>query len=53
MVERLMMNFFFSDDVRRDPYPWYDEVRGVSPVLHDPRSDMWMLFEYASAKRAR
>ena len=47
-----MMNFFFSDDVRRDPWHWYDQVRSASPVLHDPRTDMWMLFDYDSVKRA-
>lgn len=47
-----MMNFFFSDDVRRNPYHWYAQVRSSSPVLHDPRSDLWMLFDYASVKRA-
>ncbi|MEP6733703.1 MAG: cytochrome P450 [bacterium] len=47
-----MMSFFFSDDVRRDPYHWYEQLREVSPVLHDPRSDMWMLFDYESVKRA-
>ncbi|MES2177678.1 MAG: cytochrome P450 [Gemmatimonadota bacterium] len=47
-----MMNFFFSDDVRRNPYHWYEQVRSASPVLHDPRSDMWMLFDYDSVKRA-
>ena len=47
-----MMNFFFSVDVRRDPYHWYDQVREACPVLHDPRSAMWMLFDYESVRRA-
>ncbi|MDB4892531.1 MAG: cytochrome [Gemmatimonadetes bacterium] len=47
-----MMHFIFSDDVRRDPYHWYAQVREASPVLHDPRSGMWMLFDYESVKRA-
>jgi cytochrome P450 len=47
-----MMSFFFSDEVRRDPYPWYEQVRAASPVLRDPRTDSWMLFDYASVKRA-
>jgi cytochrome P450 len=47
-----MMHFIFSDDVRRDPYHWYARVRETSPVLHDPRSGMWMLFDYESVKRA-
>jgi cytochrome P450 len=47
-----MMSFFFSDEVRRDPYPWYEQVRGSSPVVRDPRTESWMLFDYASVKRA-
>ena len=47
-----MMGFFFSDDVRRDPFPWYDQVRSASPVLCDARTGTWMLFDYASVKRA-
>jgi cytochrome P450 len=46
------MHFIFSDDVRRSPYHWYAQVREASPVLHDPRSGMWMLFDYESVKRA-
>jgi cytochrome P450 len=47
-----VVDFFLSPDVRRNPFPWYDEVRRASPVLHDPRSDIWMLFDYDSVKRA-
>lgn len=47
-----MMHFFFSDDVRRNPYPWYEQVRAASPVLCDPSSGIWMLFDHASVKRA-
>jgi cytochrome P450 len=47
-----MVSFFLSPDVRRNPFPWYDEVRRVSPVLHDPNSNIWMLFDYDSVKRA-
>ena len=42
---------FFSDDVRRDPFPAYDQIRSHSPVLHDPRSDSWMVFDYTGVKR--
>lgn len=38
-----MMNVFFSDDVRRDPYPWYDEVREASPVLRGRRCTSMVL----------
>ena len=47
-----MMSFIFSDDVRRNPYPLYEQLRSASPVFHDPGSDMWMLFDYDSVKRA-
>jgi cytochrome P450 len=47
-----MMNFFFSDDVRREPFGWYDQVRSASPVLCDAKTGTWMLFDYASVKRA-
>jgi len=47
-----MMHFFFSNDVRRDPFTWYDQVRSASPVLCDASTGTWMLFDYASVKRA-
>ncbi len=43
---------FLSEDVRRNPYPLYDQVRSTSPVLHDPQSDLWMIFDYDGVKRA-
>jgi cytochrome P450 len=42
---------FFSDHTRRNPFPAYDAIRGRSPVVHDPRSDAWMVFDYAGVKR--
>jgi cytochrome P450 len=41
-----------SDDVRRDPYPLYQSVRRASPVLRDPLTGLWMLFDFDSVKRA-
>lgn len=41
-----------DDDTRRDPYPLYARLRAASPVLHDPRSGLWMLFGYDAVKRA-
>lgn len=47
-----MLNIF-SDDVRRDPYPVYDQMRSRSPVLYvPPPFDGWLVFDYAGAKRA-
>jgi cytochrome P450 len=43
---------FFSEAMRRDPYPVYEQMRNSSPVLHDPRSDLWMIFDYEGVKRA-
>ncbi|HEX7977960.1 MAG TPA: cytochrome P450 [Gemmatimonadaceae bacterium] len=47
-----MINFFFSDDVRREPFLWYDQVRSASPVLRDASSDTWILLDYASVAHA-
>jgi cytochrome P450 len=41
----------FSDDVRRNPYPVYDRLRSTSPLLHDPPSGLWMVFDYDGVKR--
>src|SRR5438067_6062214 len=42
----------FSEEMRRNPYPAYDQLRSASPVLHDPRSDFWMIFDYEGVRRA-
>lgn len=42
----------FSVEARRDPYPLYDQLRAVGPVIQDPRSDRWMLLDHASVRRA-
>jgi cytochrome P450 len=47
-----MPSLDLSSEVRRDPYRWYDQMRRVAPVHHDERSNIWMLFDYESAKRA-
>jgi cytochrome P450 len=41
----------FSDDVRRNPFPVYDHLRAASPLLHEPTSGVYILFDYASIKR--
>ena len=45
-----MLNLF-SDDVRRNPYPLYDQIRGTSPLFRDPASGLLMVFDYEGAKR--
>ena len=45
-----MMNLF-SDDIRRNPYPLYDQLRASSPVLRvPPPFDAWMIFDYDGVK---
>ncbi|MBV9468246.1 MAG: cytochrome P450, partial [Abitibacteriaceae bacterium] len=46
-----MLNLL-SDAVRRNPYPLYDQLRSASPVLHDPQSDLWLIFDYLDVKQA-
>lgn len=46
------MIHFLSEDMRRDPFPTYGVLRSESPVLHDARSDAWMLFDYEGVRRA-
>ena len=41
----------FSDDVRRNPYPLYDQVRATSPLFRDPESGLLMVFDYEGVKR--
>jgi cytochrome P450 len=44
-----MLNFH-STEVRRNPYPEYDQIRRNSPVCRDPQSDHWMVFDYEGVK---
>lgn len=46
-----MLNLL-SDDMRRNPYPLYEQVRSMSPVLRVPGADMWMVLDYEGVKRA-
>src|SRR5215217_6298040 len=43
---------FFSEEMRRNPFPLYSQMRNTSPVVHDAARDVWMLFDYDSVKRA-
>lgn len=42
----------FPEEMRRDPYPLYDQMRGGSPVLHVAPLDLWMIFDHEGVKRA-
>ncbi|XXX77279.1 cytochrome P450 [Sorangium sp. So ce134] len=42
----------FPDEMRRDPYPLYEQMRSGSPVLHVAPFDLWMIFDYEGVKRA-
>lgn len=43
----------FSDEVRRNPYPLYERVRSLSPLLYVPAPfDGWLIFDYEEVKRA-
>lgn len=42
----------FSEENRRNPYPLYAQIRAASPVFHEPASDIWMLYDYDSVRRA-
>ena len=45
------MTDLFSDDARRNPYPLYEQARAAAPLLHDPRSGLWMVFDYGGVNR--
>ncbi|WP_437317326.1 cytochrome P450 [Sorangium sp. So ce385] len=42
----------FPDEMRRDPYPLYEQMRGSSPLLYIAPFDLWMIFDYEGVKRA-
>lgn len=42
----------FSDDMRRNPFAAYAQLRAFSPVFNAPPPfDMWMVFDYENVKR--
>ena len=42
---------FLSDEMRRNPFPAYERMRRTAPVFQDPRTDLWMVFDYEGVKR--
>src|SRR4051812_2281396 len=50
---RKPMMDFFTDEMRRNPSPIYDQIRSTSPLFHiPPPFDAWAIFDYDGAKRA-
>jgi cytochrome P450 len=46
------MSDFFTDEMRRDPYPAYDRLRAHSPLLRTPPPfDAWLVLDYDGVKR--
>jgi cytochrome P450 len=42
----------FSDEMRRNPFPVYNQMRSQSPVFKvPPPFDMWMVFDFENVKR--
>jgi cytochrome P450 len=41
----------FSDEMRRNPYSAYDQMRSGSPVFHLQTFDLWMIFDFDGVKR--
>jgi hypothetical protein len=42
----------FSEDMRRNPYPTYDRLRGGLPVFHLAPFDLWIILDFEGVKRA-
>ena len=40
----------FNDEMRRNPYPMYDQFRAMSP-MHVPQADLWLALDYEAVKR--
>jgi cytochrome P450 len=46
-----MMNLF-SEEMRRNPYPAYAQMRESSPVFHHEGFGIWMIFNFDGVRRA-
>lgn len=47
------MTDLFTDEMRRNPYPIYDQIRSTSPVFRiPPPFDAWAIFDYEGVKCA-
>ncbi len=43
---------FWSDEVILDPYPHYDEMRALGPVVWLSHNQAWAMTHYASVRQA-
>jgi cytochrome P450 len=41
----------FSEPMRRNPFPLYNQLRIASPILCEPRTGLCMVFDYPSVER--
>lgn len=41
----------FSDEHRRHPFPMFAQLRRHSPVIRDPQTKVWMVFDYENVKK--
>src|SRR5581483_7116810 len=42
----------FRPEARRDPYPAWEAARAAGPVVHDPRTGLWIVLDHDGVKRA-
>lgn len=41
----------FPEELRRNPYPFFQQLRESAPVLHNAAADLWFVFDYDGVKR--
>ena len=42
----------YSPEFRRDPFPYYAQIRERMPLFKEPQSGAWMMFDYDGVKSA-
>ena len=51
-TERVIMIDIFSDEMRRNPFATYAQIRAASPLVRvPPPFDAWAVFDYEGVKR--